>query len=121
MKGIYTAPFPGLVERAVSTPVPAPAVGTHPGYPKARIWEPVPPGQLFRAWSAVAHGLAHVARLRSHSGSSLDEAEVAVKAASQVAPLGTTWGPHAMPHTEQAARQRTGYVHEKHALSWDDF
>ena len=53
----------GPIERAVSTPVPAPAVRAHPGYPKTRVWEAVPPSQLFRIWPTVAHGLAHVARL----------------------------------------------------------
>lgn len=57
----------GPVERAVSIPVPAPAVRAHPGHPKARVWEPVPPGQLFRIWAAVAHGRAHVVSLRSQS------------------------------------------------------
>jgi hypothetical protein len=31
--------------------------------------------------------------------------------------LGTTWGPHAVPRTEQTARRRTAPAHEKHALS----
>jgi hypothetical protein len=44
-------------------------VRDHPGYPKARIWEPVPPGQLFGRWAAVAHGRAHVVSLRSQSDS----------------------------------------------------
>ncbi len=37
--------------------VPAPAVGgDHPGYLKACVREPLPPGNLFQAaWSAVAH------------------------------------------------------------------
>lgn len=45
----------GPVERALSTPVPAPAVRGHPGYPEVRVREPFPPGHLFRAWAAVAH------------------------------------------------------------------
>jgi hypothetical protein len=57
----------GPIERAVSTLVPAPAACGHPGYPKARVRKPVPPGKLFPGWLAVAHSLAHVARLRSQS------------------------------------------------------
>jgi hypothetical protein len=53
------------VKRAVSTPVPAPALSDHPGYLKARVREQIPPGQLFRAWPTVTHGLAHEVRLRS--------------------------------------------------------
>jgi hypothetical protein len=57
------------VERAVSTPMPASAVRGHPGYPKARVWQPVPPAQLFRPgrlWLLVvlmwsAYDLSHTA------------------------------------------------------------
>jgi hypothetical protein len=82
----------GPVERTVSIPVPAPAVGAHSGYPKARVREPVPPGQLFRAWPTVAHGLAHMVRLRSQSGIGMNAEDLGTVAAfvsdvaAQIAP-----------------------------------
>ena len=52
----------GAVERALSTPVPAPAVRDNLGCLKARVREPFPPGQLFRSRATVAH--AHQVSLR---------------------------------------------------------
>lgn len=43
------------VEATISIPVPATAPADYPGLPKARVREAVPPGQLFRAWRAVAN------------------------------------------------------------------
>ena len=52
----------GPVERAFSTPVPAPAARDHPGYLKVRVREPLPSGHLFGTWAAMAH--AHMVSLR---------------------------------------------------------
>lgn len=52
----------GSVERALSAPVPTPAMRNHTGRLKARIREPFPPRQLFRISADVVH--AHTVSLR---------------------------------------------------------